>query len=187
MHWKVGHFAAITASKNGRYQVKDPTFGAGGNMWITVKAIDAETDGYFLVPAGTLPTGWHPLGVTEAKSVWGKGATSGPDPGKSPYNPLQCMGTDCGCGGGAGGPGGGMARAAAFSMQASLNINDTPLSYRPPVGPSMDFRVNYNYLEANQPSSFTFTNLGIGTNNCPLLPELFAASLSRVAITLTQL
>ena len=150
MHWKVGHFAAIVASKNGKYQVKDPTFGVGGNLWITASAIDAETDGYFLIPTGVMLMGWKALSAAEATSVWGKGATSGPDPGKTPSNPKQCPGVDCGCGG--------MARASLFSLQASLNIQDTPLGYKPPIGPSIDFLVNYNYNENATPGSFT--NLG---------------------------
>src|SRR5207244_8312330 len=39
-------------------------------------------------------------------------------------------------------------------------IKDTPLGYTPPAGPAMSFLVNYNYLEGNQPSTFSFTNLG---------------------------
>src|SRR5262249_42372955 len=54
----------------------------------------------------------------------------------------------------------GMARVSAFTMQATTNITDTPLGYTPPVGPAIGFMINYNYLEANQPSTFTFTNLG---------------------------
>jgi hypothetical protein len=53
-----------------------------------------------------------------------------------------------------------MATANAFSLQATLNIQDHPLGYQPPVGPAIDFKANYNHLEANMPTSFTFTNLG---------------------------
>ncbi len=54
-----------------------------------------------------------------------------------------------------------MAQAFVFSMQSVLNITDTPLGYSPPVGPDMNFRINYNFLEGNQPlSGFTFSNLG---------------------------
>ncbi len=45
-------------------------------------------------------------------------------------------------------------------MQAALNIADTPLSYSPPIGPQIDFRLNYNEGETNQPSTFSFTNIG---------------------------
>jgi YD repeat-containing protein len=149
-HWKVGHFAAITAYKQGRYQIKDPTFGTGGMIWVTPSALESETDGYFLVPDGDLPSGWSQVGASEAQSVWGKGVAQGRDPANASSNKNN-PGNGCN---------GGMAQAAVYSMQATLNIFDQPVGYNPPVGPSMGFRVNYNYLEAGQPASFTFTNFG---------------------------
>lgn len=154
MHWRAGHFAAIAAKNGDRYQIKDPTFGQGGNMWISEKAIDAEGDGYFLVPQGELPSGWTPVERAEAAKVWGKGGVELRDynsqtvfcPKTRPFPNGVC--------------GKGMAELAFNSMQATTNIYDIPVGYRPPIGPRMDFRVNYNYLEANQPSLFTFPNMG---------------------------
>ncbi|HEY9684034.1 MAG TPA: RHS repeat-associated core domain-containing protein [Oculatellaceae cyanobacterium] len=153
MHWKVGHFAAVTMTQKGCYRVQDPTFGEKSSMWLSAKALESQTDGYFLAPQGALPPGWHPLQRKEAESVWGKGNAGGTDGGKSPFYPKNCPlgdGTCCN----------GMAVASVYSMNATLNIMDTPLGYTPPVGPSMDMLVNYNYNEGNQPSVFTFTNLG---------------------------
>ena len=62
MHWKLGHFAALLSSHQGRYQLKDPTFDEKGSMRLGAKAIDAESDGYFLVPQGPLPAGWIAVG-----------------------------------------------------------------------------------------------------------------------------
>ncbi len=152
MHWKVGHFCAITAQGQGRYRIQDPTFGNQGNLWLTAKAIDNQTDGYFLVPNGQLPTGWRKITRKKAENVWGKGVASGPDGSKTPSYPKTCT-VSCGCGSG-------MAVASVFSMNATLNIVDTPLGYNPPIGPSMNIGINYNYNEGNQPGTFTFTNLG---------------------------
>src|SRR5262249_18307042 len=55
---------------------------------------------------------------------------------------------------------GGMARYSAHSMLASLNIRDTPLSYKPPRGPAIDFAVTYNQRETRQPSTYSYSNLG---------------------------
>ncbi len=77
IHWKLSHFAAITHERNGLYQVKDPTFGSAGATWLTAKALDAETDGYSLVPVGPLPAGWSPLSREDAAKVWGKGGAGG--------------------------------------------------------------------------------------------------------------
>jgi hypothetical protein len=41
-------------------------------------------------------------------------------------------------------------------MLVSLNINDEPVGYTPPVGPAIRFMVRYNQREANQ----VFSNLG---------------------------
>jgi RHS repeat-associated protein len=152
MHWKVGHFASIVAQSHGVYQIKDPTFDTAGTNWITKKAIDAETDGYFLIPSGAMPAGWSHVSTAEAGTVWGKGNATSQDGAKTPTDPHQCPGTNCGCNG--------MARASAFTMQADLNIQDIPLSYATPIGPKMDFLVNYNFQEGYQPATMKFPNFG---------------------------
>lgn len=189
MHWKLGHFAAITAQKGARYELKDPTFGIDGStLCVSAQALESETDGYSVVPAGSLPQGWSSVSAEEAKTVWGKGYVGGVDDGPKGGPPCGSMccavggsngsspssgGSNGGsAGGGAGvggsnagttgGPinGGGMARATYSTMQATLTIYDTPVGYQPPLGPTINCLANYNYLEINQPGTFTFTNLG---------------------------
>ena len=175
MHWKVGHYAAIVNYDNGKYQIKDPTFGLNNNFWIARQVLDSEASGYFLImdksnvtvkdndkskaysinppPAlaktknvaiAQLPTGISLVNEDEAKTIWGKGRSTGRNPAKTPSNPPQCPNAiNCGCNG--------MAQVSAFSMQASLNVMDTPLSYTPPIGPKMDFTLNYNDGEMGQP------------------------------------
>ncbi|MBS1954389.1 MAG: hypothetical protein JST89_09385 [Cyanobacteria bacterium SZAS-4] len=77
MHWGVGHFCAVTALHQGRYQIKDPTFDINGNLWISDKAINSQSDGYFLIPEGPLPRGWQNVSDDEAQIVWGRGAATG--------------------------------------------------------------------------------------------------------------
>jgi RHS repeat-associated protein len=152
MHWKLGHFATLIQKEGNRYRLKDPTFGTGGNIALSSTALETETDGFFLVPKGPLPQGWRAITETEAKSVWGKGYSNSRDP-KESCQPKQAMGPgdNCECG---------MARAYAYGMQATLNIQDIPLSYTPPIGPKMDFLVNYNHLEENAISIPPFACLG---------------------------
>lgn len=57
---------------------------------------------------------------------------------------------------------GGMTGAQVFTKEASLNLFDYPVGYLPPVGPKVDFRANYNYLEALSKSNADFPNLGKG-------------------------
>jgi RHS repeat-associated protein len=157
MHWKLNHFAAITATKNGKYQIQDPTFDHDGLNWVSTAALEAETDGYFMISADLpLPAGWSELPVDEAKSVWGKGAASGAC--------QECKGCVMVEGPHCSGPicknAGGMARAGLYPMQATLSLADTPLSYAPPVGPDPSALIKFDHLTPHQPSTFTFTNLG---------------------------
>ncbi|MBK8220826.1 MAG: hypothetical protein IPK73_07375 [Candidatus Obscuribacter sp.] len=155
VHWRLDHFGALVSAKNGHYVLKDPTFDNASYLSISQKAIDSQSDGYFLIPATEkLPTGWTAVSDEEAKNVWGKGESSKVDPNaKTVATEKTCISSiECGCKG--------MAAASAFTVAATLNIADIPLSYQPPVGPGMDFRFNYNHLEANQPSTYTFSNAG---------------------------
>lgn len=53
-----------------------------------------------------------------------------------------------------------MAAYAIHLMVVSLHIEDTPIAYTPPRGPPIEFSAIYNHREANQPTNFTFGNLG---------------------------
>jgi RHS repeat-associated protein len=53
-----------------------------------------------------------------------------------------------------------MAQYSIHLLLASLHIEDTPISYNSPRGPSTAFKVVYNQREANQPVPFTFCNFG---------------------------
>jgi YD repeat-containing protein len=153
MHWSLGHFAAITSQTKDYYIVKDPTFDSNATIALKPETIDAESDGYFLVPNGPLPAGWQTVSSEEARTVWGKGNSpraNTDDMGKG--QPRNCPCEIC-C------PPG-MAHASAWQMNAMLNIKDTPLTYQPPLGPSIPFALNYSQGESQQPSTFTFTNFG---------------------------
>jgi len=45
-------------------------------------------------------------------------------------------------------------------MLVSLNINDRPVGYSPPVGPAVGFTVRYNQRDMDQPQNFTYSNFG---------------------------
>lgn len=156
MHWNTDHFCAITSLNKGRYQLQDSTFDINSNAWVSAQALEAGSDGYFLVPAGSLPTGWQPVSEDEAKNVWGKGSSGGRNPEQGPCCPATTPGAICPnlppCKG--------MPQPYAQTLNATLNMVDTPMSYSPPVGPVMDTTLVYKYLEINQPANFTFANFG---------------------------
>jgi RHS repeat-associated protein len=168
VHWRVGHYAAMVRQVGDRYLMEDPTF--GNTVWATRQALEAETSGYFLIPPGDLPRGWRRVDAKEGASVWGKGITTASDPKPTgpddPKKPTPCDYSDGGSpqGGGTGQngsiPGGGMAVSTVHLMLVSLNINDTPVGYSPPIGPAVQFTVRYNQREAFQPANFTYSNFG---------------------------
>jgi len=153
VHWKSGHFAAITAFRNGRYRVQDGTFDDA--MWITPEALADESSGDFLIPdnSGPLPAGWTLLDQAVAEAVWGRGYVTGYDPDAT--GPCD---KKIGCPTPAPPPG--MAVWNVHLMAVSLNIVDIPLTYSPPFGPAPDFTVTYNQREANHPSVFAYPNFG---------------------------
>ncbi|MGA2248771.1 MAG: hypothetical protein ABSH48_27770, partial [Verrucomicrobiota bacterium] len=151
VHWKVGHYAALLQEKDGLYLLKDPTF--RNDIWVTARALDAESSGYFLVPPRDLPNGWRSVSQAEGMTIWGKGQTSSSEPNATtPNDKKKCPD---------GSPAsGGMAGCSVFLLDVSLNIFDSPVGYTPPVGPGVRFLVNYNQLESDQPAVFNYANLG---------------------------
>jgi RHS repeat-associated protein len=71
IHWKLGHYAAITAQEGNRYKVEDPTF--EHTIWMTAETINAEASGYFMIPFGKQAAGWNSLSPTEGDQVFGRG------------------------------------------------------------------------------------------------------------------
>ena len=149
VHWKLGHFSALTGFEKGRYKVDDSTLGQG---WISAGVLDEEASGYFLVPEGRLPAGWSPVTEEEGQTIWGRSWPAQSNPNNvTPRDKKTCQPPCC--------P---MAQYAVHLMRVSLNISDTPVGYEPPRGPGVNFRVTYNELEPNQPATFNYSNLGEG-------------------------
>ncbi len=162
------------ARDGGRFsRQKDPTFDSGTELALTTKAIDEEGTGFFLVPASVpQDPSWRDATPDEARAVYGMGSTASSSPGHE----TQGDQSSGGCGGsstspsfnatptqpanvGAPGPAGHMCAARAYTMEVSLNLNDTPVGYAPPIGPPVFARVTYNQREADQPSVFTYFNV----------------------------
>lgn len=178
-HWKTGHFATILSEQNGRYRVADPTV-TGGSLWMSADAVHSESSGYFLVPthANTLASNEHLVSPIEAATIRGAGYTTLNDPHGFCGCNQQVTGSNGSSGGvnGAGGntggatagavsapapsPSNGMPSYSISPMLVSLTLTDTPLSYAPPKGMPIDITFNYNQLDIDQPTTFTFGNVG---------------------------
>jgi hypothetical protein len=148
VHFKLGHFAAMIRREGDRYLLQDPTF--KDDVWVTKETLEAEASGYFLVPPGELPEGWRTVKSTEAEAAWGKGfVPNGPDdPGPCDDTSDPCKSCK------------GMAVARVHLLNVSLNINDEPIGYSPPVGPAVRFTVRYNQRDTVSPSIFKYSNFG---------------------------
>jgi RHS repeat-associated protein len=167
VHWKVSHFAAIVGESNGRYHVKDPTFGR--DLWVARGALDTETSGYYLVPGHTGLSTWRVVDNSEAGHVRGMGFTQSQDPNAvTVYAPRcrLCSGSSKASGSSAiieddfGSPDDdGMTQYSFVEMVSSLQLQDSPVGYAPPKGPPVPVTITYNQREANQPANFTFYNV----------------------------
>jgi RHS repeat-associated protein len=168
VNWSLHHYAAITGESGGEYTVADPTFAEGGDGARSLKAIDAESSGYFLVPTQVIAkspkAGWRVVSPKseEAKAVYGMGLGTSmigwctacehvTNTGIMPFYPGDAPDTAPG-----------MTVARSSPMEVSLHLQDTPVGYRPQVGlPNLD-TISYNSREAEQPAVFPFSNLSAG-------------------------
>jgi RHS repeat-associated protein len=148
-HWKVGHYAAIVDRVNGRYVVEDTTFGE--DIRVSPATLDEEASGYFLVPAGPLPSGWRSVSQAEGATVWGRG-TTGSNHDSGATGPA---GTNSNCSGG-----GGCTTTDVELEVVGLQLNDTPVGYKPPLGPEVRFKLYYSHRDTQQPTTFSYTNFG---------------------------
>ena len=115
------------------------------------RAFDEETSGFFLVEQGRLPDGFRSASRGETEPIRGKCVYATTD-GNATRPPDVCEP----CKGG----GAGMARYAFHLMRASLSLYDNPVGYSPPLGPEVRFTATYNQREENQPTTFSYSNLG---------------------------
>jgi RHS repeat-associated protein len=165
IHWKVSHFAAIVGEQNGRYHIKDPTF--GHDLWVTRGALDTEGSGYFLALGKQDSGPWRLVASEEASHIRGMGYTNNNDPDDDTPDDPPC---DCDGGSNASGDSGpgeadagdddtGMTVYHFTEMLNSLKLVDSPVGYTPPKGPAVPVTITYNQREASQPANFSFFNV----------------------------
>jgi RHS repeat-associated protein len=141
VHWKLGHFSALTKLEDGSYRIEDPTFNQG---FVSAKVLDDESD-YYLIPDGPLPAGWSAATEIEGESVFGRSTPTGGDP-DSPCPNGKCPQ--------------GMAGYAVGLMRISLSFFDAPLSYTPPRGLPVEFGLIYSERTIYNTGPFSHSNLG---------------------------
>jgi YD repeat-containing protein len=85
------------------------------------------------------------------------GSTWGPDSHGKPCPDNSCCQPPCT---GPGGSSSGMPSYSVNLMSIGVIVEDTPLSYKPPIGPAIDFKLTYNQKDVDQPSPIPFGNFG---------------------------
>lgn len=149
VHLKVGHFAAIVGRDDERFHIQDAVL--GHDTWVSREALESEASGYFLTPLATsAQASWHQVASADARRIIGAGNTANP---MTP--PLPDDDSPCENGGTAG-----MPACSINNAQTSLTLVDTPLSYSPPKGPEIAFRLKYFQRNVTQPANMTFANVG---------------------------
>ena len=152
VHWKVGHYAALIARDGDLLRAEDPTFGSS-KVWLSEEALNEEASGYFLVRSGPLPNGWREVSGTEASQVWGKGATHISDHTETTDHSEQT------CRQNNQGREHGMAQWNVHLLLASHRVEDIPVGYTPPVGPSVYIRVTYNSVNGWPDYGLRYSNV----------------------------
>lgn len=149
IHLRCGHYGAILESVNGRFRLSDPTF--GNETWMSLRAIEEEGSGYFLVPAATVAAGLAEIDVKEAGKIAGKGYVAAIDPRSTTAGDHK---TKKKC------PPAGMASYTFHTLAASLSVSDTPLVIPTAYGPGLSLNVTYNQREAELLGTKTYTHFG---------------------------
>lgn len=146
VHWDWGHYSAITETLNGQYRIKDPHLKL--DTLLNEQVIENDLSGYVLADASTtIPSGYTAVSDEEAKQVFGRHCVHGRGTEGSGFL-TRCL------------SGKGMATYAFRLLNPGLELYDTPVSYTPPVGPEMAFKVEYDQRSVVIPDSPGYGNLG---------------------------
>lgn len=127
MHLRIGHYVALLRTVQGKVHLEDPT--GWQSTYASRAAIEGESSGYFLVPAGPLPPGWRAVEGAEAATVFGRNGVLENDPDATTKRDPRSK-----CGGSSYG----MASWDLHLMLVSQQVVDTPIRYQPPVGPPIE-------------------------------------------------
>ncbi len=138
IHFKFGHYSAITERDGDLYRVKDVHLKY--DSWVPLAALVTDGSGYFLASASTaIPSGFSAIPDEEARTIYGRHCVHGRDPegedkstaGNGSVNPEHKTGCP-------------MAVHSFRLVNPGLEIQDTPISYQAPYGPGVDFTLKYD-------------------------------------------
>lgn len=152
VHEKAGHFSAVLAMEDdgGRYFLVDRGMGFAG--WVGREALDAVSSGHFVVAAGGQLGGFEDVTPREAAGLYGRDGAHGQG------SDDEAVDEPVTAGGGCSGPG--MPWYQLIPQLGAVRISDTPVGYKPPVGPQVWFTMGYTDLDSGSPVAAPHSNLG---------------------------
>lgn len=138
-HFKTDHYAVVTKVKDGFVTLQDMSF--PGPVAISMRAFEEDSSGFFLIPSKQVPRGWGIVSPSVAGEVVGAScAVYGHDPGQTGDGAVQTS-PSCGASG--------MTTYNMQAMQCGITMEDTPVGYKPAIGPPVECRVSYAQKEYN--------------------------------------
>ena len=147
VHWKFGHYSAITERSGELYRVKD--FHLKYDSWVPREAIQAESSGYFVASAdAVIPQGLTEVTDAEAKTIFGRHCTHARDPEGSDISTDDSA------------PPCPMAAHSFRLVNPGLEIKDTPIAYQAPYGPGVDITIKYDQRSTIIPDIAPHSNFG---------------------------
>ena len=130
IHWKTRHFDALLERKGNLYKLHNPF--VNHDIWVSEAALNEETTGYVMVPAGEVPKGWETVSENEGRGVWGGCHTGTCNADCSDHHQKSSDPCDTTP----------MASCSMFFFLVNLHISDTPVGYQPARGPGVWFQVD---------------------------------------------
>ncbi len=144
MHLKLGHFAAVLATRGHEVLVDDHILGR--QSWVSADVLDRESSGYFLTPAHDRSPVLAAVDLQQGQGVIGAGNTPNDPPVKAAGNPPPACS--------------GMPVCSLINAQTDLTFNDIPLTYKNAVGEPLNFQLGYDQRNTAQPAVMTYANIG---------------------------
>lgn len=157
IHFRQNHYAAIVQFNGDKYQLLDPTFGTDP-YWMSLKDIEEESSGHFMVPGKLRPPAWPLLSQSETDLVFGKGYPNDShseadvpcyEPEDDEYIGQESSvnpGANCGCGQDPTG----LARWRVSEPHINLWMDDIPFAYQPSVGPKIKLKMHFKQRDTRE-------------------------------------
>ena len=128
-----GHYSALLERKGDTIRLIDHSLRL--DSFVENATLNRQTSGYFMVPGGDpLPKGFVAASEEELETIFGRSSCPNGSDAEGSNSPKQKCNAN------------GMAVATFSQFLPGLIVQDEPLTYQPPYGPGLDFRLVYRQV-----------------------------------------